>query len=97
MIQQLNDGTLLCFYRDMDPDRWGVNVSYSRDEGRTWSFAGQLCGPAARSTWGVGYELGYPVSLRLSSSEIFVVYYGPWQDENADIVGVFLQDLTSPS
>ena len=94
-VHQLNDKSLLAIYRDMDPDRHGVNVSHSEDEGRTWSFVGQLCGPSEASTWGTGWELGYPVSLRVSDGLIFVVYYGPWANGNADVVGVYLEDLTS--
>lgn len=39
-------------------------------------------------------ELGYPVALRISNGRIFVVHYGPWRNGNADIVGVYLDDLT---
>jgi hypothetical protein len=77
--------------------RWALNVCCSQDEGRTWALSGQLRGPAAKSTWSVGYEPGYPVSLRLSSGEFLVVYYGPWQDENSDVVGVFLDLARSPT
>ena len=93
-LHRLNDGSFIIIYRDMDPDRYGVNVSYSQDEGRTWRFAGQLCGPAVGTTRLPGYELGYPVSLRVSSGHIFVVYYGPWSNGNADVVGVYLEDLS---
>ena len=93
-LHRLNDGSFIIMYRDMDPDRPGVSVSYSEDECRTWRFAGQLCGPAVGTTRLPGSELGYPVSLRVSNGQIFVVYYGPWRDDNADIVGVYLEDLT---
>ena len=93
-LHRLNDGSFIMVYRDMDPDRPGVNVSYSRDECRTWAFAGQLSGPAERSTGLPHTELGYPVSLRVSNGQIFVVYYGPWRNENADVVGVYLEDLS---
>ena len=123
-LHRLNDGSFIMMYRDMDPERPGVSVSYSRDEARTWRFIGQLCGPsdplpiahlegqeapfeakgrvpsslsktsrrAAETRRRV--ELGYPVAIRVSNGQIFVVYYGPWIDGNADVVGVYLEDLT---
>ena len=35
-----------------------------------------------------------PDRLRVSNGQIFVVYYGPWQDDNSDVVGVYLEDLS---
>ena len=113
-LHRLNDGSFIIMYRDMDPERVGVSMSHSADEGRTWSFVGHLAGPsdllpeahmegggsplsetfqiASRTRRRV--ELGYPVSLRVSNGQIFVVYYGPWRKENANVVGVYLEDLT---
>ena len=113
-LHRLNDGSFIIMYRDMDPDRAGVNMSYSQDECRTWSFVGQLAGPSdllpdmhmegqraplretsqTASRTRLRVELGYPVALRVSSGQIFVVYYGPLRDGNADVVGVYLEDLT---
>ena len=124
-LHRLNDGSFILMYRDMDPDRPGLSVSHSTDEGRTWSFVGQLAGPSEMLPMGhiegggespfLGtdggtvpitaanrtasetrrrVELGYPVALRVSSGRIFMVHYGPWRDWNADIVGLYLEDLT---
>ena len=88
------DGSFAIIYGDVDPNRSGVNVSYSQDECRTWRFAGQLSGPSKQSTGLSHTELGYPVAIRVSSGQIFVVYYGPWSNGNADVVGVYLEDLS---
>lgn len=91
-IVRLTDGTMVCFYRDMDASRTGLGASHSSDEGRTWTYLGRLCGPAEK---GWCCEFGYPVATRLDDSTIFLVYYGPrTADGNADIVGVFLEDKT---
>ena len=91
-IVRLRDGSLVCFYRDMDFTRAGMGVSHSGDEGRTWQYLGLLCGPSD-GPWGWPCELGYPAATRLSDDTIFLAYYGPaTADGNADVVGLFLED-----
>jgi len=92
---RLRDGTLVCFYRDMDYQRAGLGVSLSTDEARTWEYLGRLAGPSDTERWGWPCEVGYPVAARLPDQTILLVFYGPaTEDGNADIVGVFLEDRT---
>ena len=66
---RLQDGSLLCTYRDEDPGRHGVSVSQSRDGGGTWSLVGQLYSePAADHR--PGGLCGYPDMVSLGDGRI---------------------------
>jgi hypothetical protein len=73
-LLRLNDGSLLCAYRDEDPDRRGVSVSVSRD-GRSWRFVGQLYrgGPDARHE--PTMYCGYPTFARLGNGDLLCVLH----------------------
>ena len=83
----LRSGALLCAYRDRDPQRPGVSVSVSRDDGLTWQYAGQLV-PAT------DWNCGYPDMVRLPAGEIFCVYYTAYQDGDSQVRGLWLRDET---
>lgn len=82
---RLDSGMLLCAYRDRDVSRPGVSYSVSRDEGKTWEFAGRLY---RAKDW----NCGYPDLVRLPSGEVLCVFYTDYVGGDCEIRGLFLRE-----
>ena len=82
---ELPSGAILCAYRERHPDRPGVSVSITHDDGGTWAYAGQLYA-------GTHWNCGYPSLVRLPSGDLFCVYYTSYTDGNCEIHGLFLAE-----
>jgi hypothetical protein len=95
-LVRLNDGTLLCAYRDEDPDRWGVSLSVSED-GRAWRWVGQLYRGDATSRHEPTMFCGYPAFARLSRDELLCVLHTYVDDDGrGDLHLLQLRDRTEP-
>ena len=84
---QLNNGALMCAYRDRDPERPGVSYSITVDVGQEWRFIGQLYES-------IDWNCGYPDMVRLPNNEIFCVFYTAYCNGNSEIHGLRLRDNT---
>ena len=73
-LQPLRDGSVLCAYREEDPERYGVSVSVS-DDGRSWRWVGQLyrAGPDVRHE--PTLYCGYPAFARLGNGDLLCVLH----------------------
>jgi len=79
---EVDGGDILCAYRDRDPDRLGVSVSITRDDGDTWEFAGQLYE-------GTDWNCGYPGLVTLPGGDLFCAYYSCYDGRgNSEVQGV---------
>ncbi len=93
---RLNDGTLLCGYRDEDPARWGVSLSVS-DDGRTWRWIGQLYRGDANSRHEPTMYCGYPAFARLSQNELLCALHTYVDHDGRGDLQLFrLRDRTQP-
>lgn len=86
-LLSLNPSTILCAYRDLAPGRPGVSVSVSHDDGRSWSWVGQLYKAP-------NLDCAFPSLLRLSNGQLFCVFYTSFVDGNSEIHGLFLEDCS---
>ena len=96
-LQPLRDGSVLCAYRDEDPQRHGVSVSVSED-GRSWRWVGQLyrAGPDARHE--PTLYCGYPAFARLADGDLLCVLHTYVDDAGrADLHQLRIRDQTSPA
>ena len=95
-LVRLNDGTLLCAYRDEDPARWGVSLSVSED-GTAWRWIGQLYRGDANSRHEPTMYCGYPAFTRLSQGELLCVLHTYVDDAGrGDLQLIRLRDRTEP-
>lgn len=85
-------GALLCAYSDGRPGRRGTSLSYSIDEGATWT---QVDEPVYTTSAQGGC---YPSMVYVDSKRILCVYYTEYRDEgtnpdtNCNIEGVFFKE-----
>lgn len=84
-LVELRSGAILCAYRDMTPDRFGVSASVTCDNGTTWEYA-------ARLYEGTDWNCGYPSLVRLPSGELFCVYYTCYEGGNSEVHGLFMTE-----
>ena len=83
---QLPSGVILCAYRDRAPDKLGVSVSLTYDEGISWEFGGQLYA-------GTDWNCGYPGLVYLPGGDVFCVYYSCYDARgNSEIHGLRLRE-----
>ena len=81
---KLNSGTLLCAYRNMDPDNKGVSCSLSFNNGVTWEDEFAIY----HST---DFNCGYPALALKDNNEILCVYYTQYDKfGNCEINGAVL-------
>ena len=81
---KLDSGTLLCVYRNMDPDNKGVSCSLSCDNGKTWEDEFMVY----NST---DFNCGYPALALKDNNEILCVYYTQYDKfGNCEINGAVL-------
>ena len=84
-LAELRSGAILCAYRDMVPDRYGVSASVTYDAGATWTYV-------ARLYEGTDWNCGYPSLVRLPNGKLLCVYYTCYEKGNSEVHGVFLAD-----
>jgi len=82
---ELRTGVVLCVYRDRSPACLGVSASVTHDDGLTWEYAGRLY-------TGADWNCGYPSLVRLTSGELYCVYYSCYESGNSEVHGVFLAE-----
>ena len=89
-LMGLRLGTVLCAYRDEDPQRPGVSCSASEDGGESWRFIGQLyaAGPDSRRERSV--RCGYPDMVYVSADELVCVTH-PYPDAEGRVDLHFLR------
>ena len=84
---QLPSGTILCAYRDRDPDKLGVSLSVTYDQGISWEFGGQLYA-------GADWNCGYPGLVLLPDGDVFCVYYSCYDEwGNSEVHGLRLREV----
>jgi hypothetical protein len=86
-LYHLRNGNLICFYRDREPDRPGVSVVHSPNNGESWTHIGQIY---TSPDW----FCGYPAVAQLSDDTFICIYFSAIVDGNSSVQGVFLRDLT---
>ena len=84
-LLELPSGAILCAYRDMTPDRYGVGASISHDGGATWEYAGRLYE-------GADWNCGYPGLVSLPDGNLFCVYYTCYVKGSSEVHGAFLAE-----
>ncbi len=84
-LVHLRSGAILCAYRDMEPDRPGVSISLSEDNGETWRWVGQLYS-------GANWDCAYQNLVRLPDGRIFCAYYTSFVDRDCEIRGMWLSE-----
>ena len=82
-LMELPSGAVLCAYRDMALDRYGVSASVTHDGGTTWEYAGRLYE-------GTDWNCGYPSLVRLPDGSLFCVYYTCYVDGGSEVHGAVL-------
>ena len=93
-LLRLNDGRLLISYGYRHPP-WGVRACLSNDNGLTWDLENEIVirmdggSPKGVSQKVGNSDLGYPVSIQLTESLIYTVYYFNKNGSNAFIAGTF--------
>ena len=80
---ELKPGVIICTYRDMTPDHFGVAASVTYDEGVTWNYEGHIYE-------GTDWNCGYPSVVRLQDKQLLCVYYTCYEDGNSEVHGAFL-------
>ena len=81
---KLNSGTLLCAYRNMDPDNKGVSCSLSFNNGVTWEDEFAIYDST-------DFNCGYPALALKDNNEILCVYYTQYDKfGNCEINGAVL-------
>jgi hypothetical protein len=87
-LYRLRSGTLVCFYRDREPERPGVSCVVSDDDGADWRFIGQIY---AAPDW----FCGYPAVAQLSDETFLCIYFTAIVDGNSEVHGAVLRDRTA--
>jgi hypothetical protein len=91
---RLRSGAIACAYRDEDPDRRGVSLSFTEDAGASWTFAGQLYAAGADALHEPGSVCGYPDLVTLGSGEIGAVLHTYPTAEGIQLHWLRLRDRT---
>ena len=81
---ELQSDVIMCAYRDMTPDRFGVAASVTYDDGVTWNYVGHIYE-------GKDWNCGYPSLIRLQDMQLFCVYYTCYEDGNSEVHGAFVE------
>jgi hypothetical protein len=87
----LASGDVLCAYRDVRPEQYGMSCAVSTDAGETWEPLGYLYKGANR-------DCAYPSMVRLPDGTIFCAFYTaaePAWTGSCEIHGLFLRDRTA--
>jgi len=79
---------LLATPRDMRPQRSGVALAHSFDDGLNWRYADPLYVPADQSN----RDCSYPTMAALGTGEIMCAYYSAFANGTSDIEAVFLHE-----
>lgn len=80
---ELQPGVVMCTYRDMTPDRFGVAASVTHDDGVSWNYVGHIYE-------GKDWNCGYPSVVRLQDRQFFCVYYTCYEGGNSEVHGAFV-------
>lgn len=87
----LNDGQILCIYRDMRPLKLGMSCAVSGDSGVNWDVLGHLY-------TGANTDCAYPSIVRLTDGKIYCIYYTASYPKRhtgtSEIRGLLIQDRT---
>ena len=83
-LNRLDSGHLTCLYRDEHPQKRGVSLAMSADDGETWQWVGQLYAAPADAPHDPGYFCGYPDMESLGNGEYAATLH-TYVDEDGEI------------
>ncbi len=81
---KLHDNRILCTY-GYRRGAMGVRAVLSKDGGHTWDTDNIIV--LRNDHWGVGGDLGYPISVELAPGKVFTIYYITLTDGVTHIAG----------
>lgn len=94
-LHRLPSGTIVCAYRDEDPGRRGVSLSWSRDGGASWTFGGQLYAAGEDALHEPGSVCGYPDVVELGGGRLAAVLHTyPLPGRGIELRWIELRDRT---
>ncbi len=91
---RLRSGTVVCAYRDEDPERRGVSISATDDGGATWRLLGQLYAADPDAEHVPGSVCGYPDMVDLGDGTIGCVLHTYPSAEGTELRWLRLRDRT---
>ena len=94
---RLRSGAVVCAYRDEDPARRGVSLSWTQDGGESWALLGQLYAADVDAQHEPGSVCGYPDLISLGDDRVLGVlhtYPGPG---GIELRCLALRDRTTPA
>ena len=74
-LQRLRSGSVICIYRDEDPDLRGVSVSVTEDGGETWRRVGQLYSATRGADHVPNLLCGYPDTAYIDDTDLIAVLH----------------------
>ncbi len=89
-LNRLESGLITCLYRDEDPERRGVSLAVSADEGESWDWAGRLYAAPSDTPHLPGYFGGCPDMESLGNGEYAVTLH-TYADDDGEMCIQFLR------
>jgi BNR repeat protein len=83
-LHLLRSGSVLCLYRDEDPERYGVSLGVSHDEGETWEWTGSLYAAYHSTRHIPGYFCGCPDLVESADGNLAAVLHS-YEDDDGEM------------